>query len=120
MYAYLINSTAEAMSSAPMATLNVRSARSELVDAPTATLDSWSTGDAVVILLRYSRLRSQGARSARLAQLHHVELTERIGATIARLSRERLELRGSSFSPYRGLSALAFCVPDGRRSCRPH
>ena len=45
----------------------VRSARSELVDAPTATLDSWSTGDAVVILLRYSRLRSQGARSARLA-----------------------------------------------------
>ena len=77
----------------------VRSARSELVDAPTATLDSWSTGDAVVILLRYSRLRSQGARSARLAQLHHVELTERIGATIARLSRERLELRGSSFSP---------------------
>jgi hypothetical protein len=89
----------------------VRSARSELIDAPTVTLDTWPVGDAVVILLRYNRHRSPGA------QLHHAELTKRIGATIARLTAGRLELRGSSYSPHRRLSALAFAIPDGRQYC---
>jgi hypothetical protein len=95
----------------------VRSARSELIDAPAVTLDTWPVGDAVVILLRYGGLCPHGGRTDWRAQLHHVELTDRIASAIRRTAPGRLELRGSSFNPHRRLSALAFGIPDARQSC---
>jgi hypothetical protein len=95
----------------------VRTVRSELRDVPTVTLASWDVGDAVVILLRYRTVRSRAARTARLAERHHVELTEAIGARIGLLASGRLELLGSSFSPHRCLSALAFGAPDDLQAC---
>ncbi len=96
----------------------VRRVRSQLADAPTAALTSWEVDGAVVILLRYRRLRSGGLRSAWIAQRHHLELISGIRAAVGHLAGGRLELLGSSFSPHRCLSALAFAVPGERRSCR--
>jgi hypothetical protein len=95
----------------------VRTVRAELRDVPTVTLASWDVGDAVIILLRYRTLRSSTVRSARLAQRHHIELTNAIGANAGGLARGRLELLGSSFSPHRCLSALAFGPSEEPQAC---
>jgi hypothetical protein len=83
-------------------------AHSELGDGPSLTIDSWTVGESVVILLRYRCLQSMRARSVRAARRHHVGLTSPITAAIDEIAGGRLELRGSSFSAHRCLSAFAF------------